>query len=147
MCLIFAGSSSSPSASATVFKWYLHASKQVMTLVRSDAVAGSSQADSDAHEEAHGQLPPRIVVHMPDGEVSLGESKSRLPSEEKSPAQAAANGGAGRRQPSGTWASVVTMQYTTALKRLLHRRARQFMYPLGEHAALKQCQLVAARIG
>ena len=90
---------------------------------------------------AKAELPPRVVVQMPDGDLTLGENTGKLAvceafQKAKLAEMTTAEGGTHTVGPQ-RHARMVAAQYALSLQRLLSRRARLFAGPVG--ASHRRC--------
>lgn len=98
-------------------------------------MAKSLSKGASTEATAKAEMPPRVLVEMPDGDLTLGEDTGKLAvceaAEKVKLAQMSAAEGGARTQGSQRYARMMAAQYSLTLQRLLSRRARLFAGPVG----------------
>ena len=122
---------------------YTRASRAVMPSC-SALPGGHKPPESEVETAAQAGLPPRILVEMPDADLCIGVDKLRLtPGDSSSTLSPAKNVQQDRRQPAprtvSQWSEAVACQYLLALKKLLVKRSRLLIYPIGAYQLLRAC--------
>ena len=107
------------------------------------ASPSSIRLEGSTETAGDGELPPRIIIHLPDGGVSLGEDTTRLRAlrEDVNAAKeiAAAASNSVTLSPhasAAVWADRVAREYTSALEDVVTSRCRLIAYAIGELQSL-----------